>query len=243
MLMAIARRTFLGLACAGVASPLIAGPAPAGDYPGEVAGIRLPRTRLCASAFELCRSLAPAFLVNHCLRTYVFGALHAARHRISFQAESAFVAAVLHDLGLLPSVATAKGSFEVDGADRAERLVRGSGASDEEARTVWRAIVMHDMRFAIPVHESPEAQLVAFGAGADVVGPDEDMVSAVQRREVIAAVPRLDFKRQFIALAADHCQRKPGAQNGTWLESFCRTHSSVPPSATERAILDAPFPD
>jgi hypothetical protein len=37
---------------------------------------------------------------------------------------------------------------------------------------VWKAIVMHDMRFAIAQHESPEATLVAAGAGADVVGPE-----------------------------------------------------------------------
>ncbi len=106
---------------------------------------------------------------------------------------------------------------------------------------MWRAILMHDMRFSIATHESPEAELVAFGAGADVPGPDENMIRPEDVRQVIAARPRLDFKRQFIAILTDHCQRKPGAQNGTWLEGFCRAHSSVPPSATERAILDAPF--
>ncbi len=241
--MALDRRIFLGLASACLVTSVTAGLPQSGEYPEEVAGIRLPRTRLCAAAFELSRSLAPPFLINHCLRTYVFGALHAARHRQSFDMESAFVAAVLHDLGLLKTVASRNGPFEVDGADRAERLVRDSGGSDQEARSVWRAIVMHDMRFSIPTHESPEAALVAFGAGADVVGPDEGMIGAADVQNVVAALPRLDFKRQFIATLTDHCRRKPGAQNGTWLEGFCRAHSNVPPSATERAILDAPFPE
>ncbi len=240
------RRTFLALSVASLVACFTAtarGAAPAPDYPNEVAGIRLPRTATCSQAFRLCRSIAPAFLLNHSLRAFVFGALHAAHHRQAFEAETAFVAAILHDLGLLKVVESANGSFETDGADRAERLLQESGAPATQARAVWNAIVMHDMRFAIPSHQSAEAVLVAAGAAADVVGPDDSMIPDARVREVLAAIPRLDFKRQFVALLQDHCQRKPGAQNGTWLEGFCRLHSVVPPSGTERAIFDAPFPE
>jgi len=235
------RRQFVLSAAVALVLPtggLRAGPV---DYPDEVAAIRLPRTRLSVEAYKLCRSAAPSFLLNHCMRTYVFGALHAAHHHQAFHAETAFVAALLHDLGLLADFASKTGSFEIDGADRAERLVRADGGSVGESRAVWNAIVMHDMRFAIALHQSAEATLVAAGAGADVIGPDQDMISAAAVQEVVAAFPRLQFKRQFIALVADHCRRKPGAQSGTWLEGFCRQHSTFPTSGTEQAILAAPF--
>jgi len=235
------RRILFGLASVALAVPLRGLSAPAQDYPAEVAGVRLPRTPLCRRAYALCRSAAPAFLVNHSLRTYLFGAFHAAHQGYSFDTEAAFVAASLNDLGLLTSYATKEGSFEIDGADAAERLVREQGGSAAEAATVWNAIVMHDMHFAIASHQSPEAALVAAGAGADVIGPDEKEITAAAVREVVAAFPRLRFKAEFIALLTHHCERKPGVQNGTWLEGFCRQHSTVPPNRTERAIRDAPF--
>jgi hypothetical protein len=175
------------------------------------------------------------------MRTYVFGALHAAHHHQAFHAETAFISALLHDLGLLDTFSSKTAPFEIDGADRAERLVRTEGGPADEARAVWNAIVMHDMRFTIALHQSAEASLVAAGAGADVIGPDQDMISATAVRDVVATFPRLEFKRQFITLLVDHCRRKSGAQSGTWLEGFCRQHSAFPTSSTEQAILAAPF--
>jgi HD domain len=238
---ALGRRTFVGYLAGLLACPSASVAVSPQAYPSEVAGIRLPATPLCAKAHELCRSAAPAFLLNHSLRTYVFGALYAAHEGQRFDAESAFVAAVLHDLGLLSQFATPHTSFEVDGANRAESLVRDSAHPPGEANTVWNAIVMHDMRFAIARHESPEATLLAAGAGADVAGPEEDVISRTTVSTVVATLPRLQFKQRFIALLTDHCVRKPGAQNGTWLEGFCRAHSTVAASATEQAILAAPF--
>lgn len=241
--MALERRTFLALASAVLAAPWDCLIGKSADYPTEVAGISLPRTPLCQHAYVLCQSSAPAFLLNHSMRTYVFGALHAAHHQQRFDAEPAFVAATLHDLGLLKKFASETGSFEIDGADRAERLARDHGASVKESSTVWNAVVMHDMRFAVASHQSPEAVLVAAGAGADVIGPDEKMISAAAVRDVVAAFPRLQFKQEFIALLANHCDRKPSAQTGTWLEGFCRQHSrhGSADSRTEEAIRQAPF--
>jgi hypothetical protein len=236
------RRAFLRLIAAATALPWEDALGEAAPYPREVAGVLLPRTPLAAKAYELCRSSAPPFLLNHSMRTYVFGALQAEHDQHPFDAESAFVAAALHDLGLLPAFATKSGSFEIDGADRAERLVREAGGSAREAQRVWNAIVMHDMRYAMASHQSPEAMLVASGAGADVIGPDDSSTSPARVREVLAAFPRLEFKTRFTTLLVEHCERKPEAQRATWLESFCREHNPNPArSNLEEAIRKAPF--
>ena len=212
-------------------------------YAASVAGIELPHTPLCLKAYSLCRSNAPEFLLNHSLRTYLFGALHAAHHGQVFHGETAFVASVLHDCGLLRKFASKAHSFEVDGADSAERFAKEQGMSAADVKIVWNAIVMHDMSFSVATHQSPEATLVAAGAAADVLGPDEDMIAPAATKEVVAAFPRLQFKREFVALLVDHCNRKPGAQTATWLEGFCRQHSTSPLVAdgTESAIRNAPF--
>lgn len=235
------RRTFVAMTAAALpflSISALAGPAP---YPASAAGILLPNTLLCVQAYLLCRSKAPAFLLNHSMRTYVFGALMAARHKKTFDREIAFVAALLHDLGLLPEFASKSGPFEIDSADEAEHFVHSHGGPVREGSAIWNAIVMHDMRFAIPSRQSPEAFVVAAGAATDVIGPDDDMIASASLRQVVAAFPRLQFKREFIALLSDHCARKPGAQTGTWLEGYCRHHSVTPASETESAIRNAPF--
>jgi hypothetical protein len=205
----------------------------------EVAGIGIPRTPLALQAAALARSACPPFLYNHCMRTYLLGALTLRSQRVQFDPEIAFVAAALHDLGLLPLFASARASFEVDGANRAERLMRESGRSPEDRRRVWNAVVAHDMSSAYAEHQSPEAVLVNAGAGADVVGPDDLEARAVA--EVIRAFPRLEFKTRFMALLVDHCRRKPTSEIG-WLDGLCR--HSAPNAArpsVEREILDAPY--
>jgi len=237
----LGRRSFLGYFAGLLTCPSASVAVNPTAYPTEVASIRLPVTPLCMKSYELCRSAAPAFLVNHSLRTYVFGALYVSHGGQRFDAETAFVAAMLHDIGLLKVFSTPQTPFEIDGANRAERLVRESGGTPVEANKVWKAIALHDMDDAIAQHESPEATLVSAGAGADVDGPEENIVSAATVRSIVGALPRLQFKKGFIALLTDHCVRKPGAQRATWLEGFCRVHSTVPASGTEQAILAAPF--
>jgi len=210
--------------------------------PSEVAGIKLPQSGVARAAAQFSRSHCPDYLFNHCMRTFLFGAVALQAQKRSYDADTAFAAAALHDLGLLPAFATAKSSFEIDGADRAEQLMTESGLSQRDAAIVWHAIALHDVRFAITRRQGPEAMLVAMGAGCDVDGPDESAIEASQIKEIVSAFPRLQFKQRFTALAVDHCKRKPLSQRGTWLEGLCR--EQVPSAWTdtvEREIADAPF--
>jgi HD domain len=210
--------------------------------PTAVAGIAIPRSRVTQAAAVLSRQSCPEMLFNHCMRTFLFGALHEQHHGRRYDAEAAFVAAALHDMGLLPAFESASKPFEVDSADLAEQFALQHSMSSRAARTVWDAAAMHDMRWAIVEKQNPTVQLVAAGAGADVMGPDEDMISPAATAEVVKAFPRLGFKIQFVELLTQHCRRKPVSQVGTWLEGYCR--AAVPNGAfpnTGDAIASAPF--
>ena len=187
----------------------------------EVAGIGIPQTPLSLKAESFVRSKEPDFLFNHSVRTYVFGALRLKARGIAFDPETAFVAALFHDLGLVPAIASPDVSFEIDGANKAEEFVRSNGGSPEKARIVWNAIVMHDMGGAYQRHQSGEALLLGAGAGSDVDGVDPKAIPAATVALVLAAYPRLGFKKRFTAAAIDHCRRKPTAQIG-WLDPLCR---------------------
>jgi hypothetical protein len=177
------------------------------------------------------------------MRTYLFGALAIRRQGLSFNADDAFVAAALHDLGLVPASASKAASFEIDGANAAEKLALENGFTAADADIVWHGIAFHDVRFSITRRAGPEAMLIAHGAASDVEGPElETDEERKQMAEILAAFPRLQFKTRFTALIIDHCKRKPLSQRGTWLEGLCR--EQVPGAwntTVQQEILAAPF--
>jgi hypothetical protein len=212
------------------------------DLPTEVAGIKLPRSALAQTAARFSRAHCPDYLFNHCMRTFLFGAVALHEQQRAYDADEAFAAAALHDLGLLPAFASPAGSFEIDGANRAEQLMLESGLSAPEADIVWHAIVLHDARFALTKRQGAEAMLVALGAGCDVDGPDPQSIDAARTAEICAAFPRLQFKQRFTALAIDHCKRKPLSQRSTWLEGLCREQAPAAwTDSVEHEIASAPF--
>jgi hypothetical protein len=213
----------------------------AAELPAEVGGIRIPRSALARRAADYARMSCPPFLFNHCMRTFVFGALQLERQKRTYRAEDSFVAAALHDLGLLPAFESAHASFEIDGADAAETFMRRQHAAAGAADRVWHAVEMHDGKWALTVRQGPEAMLVALGAAADVDGPDPGLEPRLID-EVVAAFPREQFKRRFTALLIDHCRRKPTSQRGTWLEGLCREQAPQAfADSVEREIAAAPF--
>jgi hypothetical protein len=240
------RRRWFALALSGVTLPWVACLAEAEvpwNLPTEVAGIPLPRSNMAVRAAQFARRSCPEYLFNHCMRTFLFGALALKQQRLTFDADDAFVAAALHDLGLLPAFASPAQSFEADGADAAERFALENGLGAAHANVIWHGVVLHDGRFSITRRAGPEAMLVALGAGADVDGPELNTDDQKrQMAEVVAAFPRLHFKQHFTALLVDQCHRKPLSQRGTWLEGLCRRQ--VPEAwkeTVEQEIAAAPF--
>jgi hypothetical protein len=210
--------------------------------PSSVAGIEIPRSQVARAAAALSRHACPEVLFNHCMRTFLFGALHEHHHGRTYNADAAFVAAALHDLGLLKTYETAEKPFEIDSANAAEQLALENGLSPGVAKLIWNAAVMHDMRWAVVEKQNPTVELVAAGASADVVGPDEDMIAPAATAEVLKAFPRLGFKVEFAQLLTEHCKRKPLSQLGTWLDGYCR--AAVPGAAfpdPTAPIRSAPF--
>jgi hypothetical protein len=236
------RDVLLGLVALALGGSALAIDRSALTLPSSVAGIPIPRSRVARAAAALSRQACPEVLFNHCMRTFLFGALHEQHHGRAFDADAAFVAAALHDLGLLKEYETDGTPFEVDSANAAERLALENGLSRETAKMVWNAAAMHDMRWAVIERQSPTIQLVAAGASADVGGPDEGMISPAATADVIKAFPRLGFKTRFAQLLTDHCKRKPLSQLGTWLDGYCR--ATVPAAGfpdPQALIKVAPF--
>jgi len=241
----LTRRGFVSLGAAALWMPRALMPRtqmPRAFVPREVAGVAIPRSPCAELAAGFAKRSQPDFLFNHCMRTFVFGALYAGKTGLKFDADTAFVAAALHDLGLLPEFASEDASFEIDGANAAEKFARSAGLSARRADIVWHSVEMHDGKWALTSRQGAEAILVSAGAAADVDGPDDSEVDARQVAEVVDAFPRLQFKTRFTELLVDHCRRKPLSQRSTWLEGLCRRTAPLAWKETvENEIASAPF--
>lgn len=169
--------------------------------------LQIPDSRIADQAAELVRTSSPEFLTNHCFRSYAWAVALADRDHVRFDAELLYVAAVLHDLGLVARFDTGR-CFEEDGAAAAADLATAERWSDERREALAEAIRLH-VAAEIALKDGPEAYLLWHATGLDVTGHRHSALTPQIIEEVIAAYPRFDFKRGFTDLIADQAARKP----------------------------------
>ena len=191
-------------------------------------GMPVPDSALARRARELIADVAEPFLVNHSVRSYAW-AVELARHDdVQFDPEILYVSAVLHDIGLVAAYDLG-GCFEVDGAIAAEQLARDAGQPDDRARAIYDVIALH-MIEDLPPDPAPEVVLLWDSTGTDVTGYRFTDVRPAIIPGLLAAYPRLTFKRDFAAAFVDQASRKP----------HCRVAEMVNTGKLE-AIAQAPF--
>jgi hypothetical protein len=170
-------------------------------------GVAVPDSALARRARELITDVAGPFLVNHSVRVYAW-AVELARHdRLQFDPEILYVAGMLHDIGLVPAYDLG-GCYEVDGAIAAERLVGEAGGPEARGRVIYDAIALHNLE-TLPPDSASEVVLLWDSAGTDVTGHRFADVRGAIIPGLLAAYPRVDFKREFTALLVDQASRKP----------------------------------
>jgi len=170
-------------------------------------GMPVPDSALARRARELISDVAAPFLVNHSVRSYAWALELARLDRIEFDAEILYVAAMLHDIGLVPAYDLG-GCFEVDGAIAAERLVAEAGEPEARARAIYDVIALHNNK-TLPSDPASEVVLLWDSTGVDVTGDRFTDIPPAVIPGLLAAYPRLDFKRAFAALFSDQASRKP----------------------------------
>src|ERR1700741_1751987 len=105
----------------------------------DLAGIRVPDSKLAREIMELVRDTESPLLFPHSSRVYYWGALAGKRRGLRFDAELLYAGAMFHDMGLTPQYATKQERFEVDSANLARDFLRGHGISQQDIDTVWTA--------------------------------------------------------------------------------------------------------
>jgi hypothetical protein len=211
--------------------------------PASVAGIRVPDTRLARDTAAFVREASSPALFRHVLRTYLFGALLLDRRGVRYDRELAFVAAALHDLGLVEAYRTPTERFEVDGADAARRFLRGRRVPADRVAVVWDAIALHT-NAGIAARKSPEIALVSLGSGLDFTGNGLDEIEPDALAEVLTAFPRDGFTQEALDTILSLCRTKPLSVLMHPFAEVGRRHlPGFPVPTLEDLLLAAPFAD
>jgi len=191
-------------------------------------GVPVPDSMVALRAGELIADVAPGFLVNHSVRAYAWAVELAWHDALEFDSEILYVSALLHDIGLVPAYDVGA-CFEIDGGVAAERFALQQGQPPERAHAIYDVIALHMLAEAPPGSTS-EVILLNDSTGVDVTGYRVGDVRASAIPEIVAAYPRLEFKREFAALFVDQATRKPS----------CRVAEMVTTGKLD-AIAKAPF--
>ena len=173
------------------------------------------------------RSLAPPFLVNHSFRSHFFAVALADRDAVSFDEELLYVAALMHDIGLVEEFDTGR-CFEEDSADAAARLAEQEEWAAERRERLAEAIRLH-VATDIALDDGPEAYLLWHSTGLDVGGHRHGELTAAELHAVLDAYPRLDFKEGFAGLVEDQAARKQGCWADRAVQAGLRSRIDAAP--------------
>ncbi|MFJ4953784.1 HD domain-containing protein [Streptomyces sp. NPDC088760] len=209
--------------------------------PTVVAGVRFPDSELARAAVVFARKVSSGALFNHVMRTYLYGSLLFDRRGVRYDRELAFIAAVLHDLGLVKAYQTPNEHFEVDGADAARNFLRGRRMPAERVEVVWDAIALHT-NVGVASRKRPEIGIVSVGSGLDFTGTGLQQIPADALAEILAVFPRAGFKQDALDNILSLCRTKPMSVLMHPFAEVGRRHLSdfqVP--TVEDLLLAAPF--
>lgn len=164
----------------------------------------LPTTPTARAAEAMAVDACAPFLLHHSYRTYLFGVMLAGDAAAALDHEAAFVAAMLHDIGLTQAHGGSL-PFDEQGAEVTARLPTDRGWDPARVDLVTDAIVRHT---DLAPHEVAEWRVVQAGAALDVVGLSADVLSPRQVAAVLAAHPRDGFiegmRAAFLSEVAVH---------------------------------------
>ncbi len=173
-------------------------------------GIRFPQTPAATAALSVASRFYTPPLLNHCVRSYLWGATYASVHGITFDEELLYVSAMLHDIGLTEVFDSHTVPFEEAGGDLAWVFGVAAGWPADRAARATEIIVRH-MRDDVAATADPESHILQVATSWEIVGRRPEEFRAQLRAEILARYPWQGFGSEFLACFKDQGTRKPGS--------------------------------
>lgn len=169
-----------------------------------------PVTPAAEAALSVATRFCSPALLNHCVRSYLWGAMYGTAHGIAFDDELYYVAALLHDIGLTETFDSHRLPFEEAGGRLAWVFGVAAGWPAKRAARVSEIIVLH-MRDDVAPADDPESHLLQVATTWEAAGRRPEEFPPDARAEMLARYPRLGFGAEFLACFEDQARRKPGS--------------------------------
>ncbi|NIK62487.1 HD domain-containing protein [Kribbella shirazensis] len=186
---------------------------------GQVAGAVLaadrtpPSTSVADHVTDFARTVLPDPLLQHSIRSWLWGSMLAELDRIEYDDERLYVAALLHDVGLVDRSDPKAACFAVHGSNLARAIVIEAGGADAFATEVADAVAAH-FNVDVPLSWGPEAHLLHAGTHLDVVGLRLPEIARNTVAEVHAQAPRTGFADHFLAAMREEARVRRSSRAG-----------------------------
>jgi len=188
----------------------------------------VPDTAASAAALEVASAYESPALLNHSLRAYVWAAAHGMMRGIGFDPELLYLAALFHDLGLVPAFDSHAVPFEEAGGHVARVFAAGAGWPAERRERLAEVIMRHMWPW-VDVSVDSEGYLLQRATGTDISGANVDDFPLGFRAEVLERHPRLDITETFLACLEAQAKRKPDSSAADSVRSGLSTRMARNP--------------
>ncbi|GAA3102664.1 HD domain-containing protein [Pseudonocardia yunnanensis] len=169
-----------------------------------------PETPAAAAALTVATRFCSPALLNHSVRSYLWGSMYGATHGIAFDDELFYVSALLHDIGLTEAFDNHRLPFEEAGGRLTWAFGVAAGWPAERAARAAEIIVLH-MRDDVSPAADPESHLLQVATSWEVVGRRPEEFPPDARTEMLARYPWLGFGAEVLACFEDQARRKPSS--------------------------------
>jgi hypothetical protein len=173
-------------------------------------GTEFPQTPAATAALSVASRFYTPQLLNHCIRSYLWGAMYASAHGTAFDDELLYVSAMLHDIGLTEAFDSHRVPFEETGGDLAWVFGTAAGWPADRAARAMEIIVRHMRADVLPTAD-PESHILQVATSWEIVGRRPEEFPTEARAGVLARYPRQGFGSEFLACFNDQGTRKPGS--------------------------------
>src|SRR3954447_4255002 len=169
-----------------------------------------PETPAAAAALTVAARFCSPALLNHCVRSYLWGTMYGTAHRIAFDDELFYISALLHDIGLTEAFDNHRLPFEVAGGHLAWTFGVVAGWPAGRAARAAEIIELH-MRDDVSPAADPESHLLQVATSWEVVGRRPEEFPTDARTEMLSRYPWLGFGPEMLACFEAQARRKPGS--------------------------------
>ncbi|GAA1349860.1 HD domain-containing protein [Falsarthrobacter nasiphocae] len=172
----------------------------------------MPDTTAVRAAMELASIYQPESLTAHAIRSGYWSEAIARVVGIAIpDRELLWVAALLHDIGIVPEFDNHLNSYEDAGGHVAVALTAGAGWPHARRLRVHEVIVRHNWPSVDPALDV-EGHLLERATALDVAGAQADLLPSGFAAEVLASYPRGDLAQVFGKAVTGQSERKPHTQ-------------------------------